>query len=88
MSEITKDYIMYMKELNSFKYLSESKVFQYFDNGRQNSVAPDAFAKVVKVTNHNGLWNATPAWYSLSTIYLIFCYVALKSTVLSLPKFT
>ena len=37
------------------KYLSESKLLQYFGNARHNSVALDAFTEVVKVTNHTGL---------------------------------
>ena len=43
-------------------YLGESKVLQYFGNISHNLAAPYAFAKVVKVTNYGGLWNA---WYSL-----------------------
>ena len=33
---------------------------------KDNSVALDAFAEVVKVTNHTGLWDAQLAWYSPS----------------------
>ena len=40
---------------------------QYFSNVRQNSAALAAFAEVVKVTNHSGLWDAELAWYSSST---------------------
>ena len=40
---------------NFIFYLGMSKVLQYFGNKRQNLVAPDAFAEVVKVTNDSGL---------------------------------
>ena len=52
-------------------YLSESKVLQYFGNVRHNSAAADAFTEGVKVMNHNGLWDAELAWYSLSATHWI-----------------
>ena len=33
---------------------------------------PDFFAKIVKVINHTGLWDAKLAWYSLIKCYLLF----------------
>ena len=45
-------------------YLDESKVLQYFCNVRYNSVAPYAFAEVIKVTQNTKLWDTKLAWYS------------------------
>ena len=44
-------------------YLDESKDLQYFGNIRYNSVVLDAFAEVIKMINHTGLWDAELAWY-------------------------
>ena len=35
--------------------LGESKILICFVNVKHNSIVPDAFAEVVKVTNHTGL---------------------------------
>ena len=35
---------------------------------RQNFADPDAFAKVMKMTKHTGLWNVTHNWYSPSLL--------------------
>ena len=39
-----------------------------------NSVAPDAFVEVVKVTINTGLWDAVLAWYSPSAAHRIYFY--------------
>ena len=43
------------KQVNNTKDEGESKVMQHFGNMRQNSATPDAFIKIVTVTNHTGL---------------------------------
>ena len=40
-----------------WNYKSESKVVQNFVNMKHNLAAPFAFTKVVKMTNHTGLWD-------------------------------
>ena len=40
---------------SEYKYEGESKVLQYFGNMRHISAVLDAFAEVVKLTNHTGL---------------------------------
>ena len=43
-------------------YHGESKVLQYLGNVIHNSTAHNAFAEVVKVTNHNGQWDVKLVW--------------------------
>ena len=57
-----------------WNYLGESKVLLYFGSMRHNSVAPDGFAKIVKVMNLTGLWDAELAWYSPSATHQIHLY--------------
>ena len=55
-------------------YNDESKVLQYFGDVRHNLTIPDACAGTVKVTNHNGQWDAKLTWYSLNATHLIYFY--------------
>ena len=55
--------------------------FQYFGNITHNSEALDAFAEVVKVTNHTELWDDELAWYSSSATHRVFIFVKLRSTL-------
>ena len=58
-------------------YSSESKVLQYFGSMRHNSIAPDVFANVVKLTNNTELSDAELVWYSPSATCRI-CLFSLK----------
>ena len=69
---------------SKFIYLGESKVWQYFCNMKHNLAALDAFTEIVKVTNHNGLWDAKLAWYSLLNLPLWPWYPVLVLTWLCL----
>ena len=63
--------------MSTYFIQNKSKVLQYFGNMRHNMVTPDSFAKVMKVTNHTWLWNAS------ATCWICFYVTALESTVLS-----
>ena len=56
--------------VSSFTFLGKSKVLQYFVEVKNNLAALDVFAAVVKVMNHNGLWDAKLAWYSSNATLL------------------
>ena len=60
------------------------KSLRYFSNVRRNSVAPDGFAEVVKVTKYTWLDNAELAWYSLSATRRICLYCLEQFMVLGL----
>ena len=55
-----------------FLYMDESKVLHYFDSMIYNLAAQDDFAKVMKGTKYNGLWNIDLAWYSPSDAQRIY----------------
>ena len=55
-------------------YQGESKVLQYFHKMRHNLAAPNAFAKVLKVTDYIGLWDVKLTWYSPNTTHQICLY--------------
>ena len=52
------------KKFLILNYAKVSQVLLYIGDVRYNSAALDAFAKVVKVTKHTGLWDAKLTWYS------------------------
>ena len=65
-----------------------SKVFEYFGNMRHNSAVPDVFTKIVKMTNHTGLYDddddaswSSWSWSCLRATHLI-CLYGLKQKVL------
>ena len=39
---------------------------------KNQSVTTDAFAEIMKVTNHIGLWDADLAWYPPNVTHLIY----------------
>ena len=46
-------------------------VLPNFDNVRQYLATPNDFAKVLKLGNNPGLWDAKFAWYSPSAVHCI-----------------
>ena len=71
-------YILLIKDKNiaSRFYLGVSRILQYFRNIRHNSAAPNAFAEVLKVMKHSGLWDAENATHQSTSS---------KTTVWALP---
>ena len=67
-------------------HLDEVKVLQYFDKVSHNLAVPNAFAEVVKVTNHTGLrcW----AQMHLMEFVSMAWSTASESMVLGLPDST
>ena len=56
------------------KLLGSVKSFCYILVTRNSSTDLNTFAKVMKVTNFTGLWDAKLTWYSLSaTHWICFC---------------
>ena len=55
------------------KYLDESRVLQYSSNVKHNLAVQKAFAKVMKMRNHTGLWDAKLTWY-----FHQICFYALE----------